>query len=414
MAISQNFPNTRPSLNLNFARSKKFDPRITFTRSSTATYVDEDGLIKSAATNTPRFDHDPITGECLGLLVEEARTNLTTYSEDYSINSFTSNILISTNTITSPDGATTADTLTANINGGSNTCLVDKNFVSTISTDYTYSVFLKAGTSSKSTANLYFTGGTFREARLEITWGATPSTTLTSTVGTTATSSLVAYPNGWYRAIITYNSGNNTGAVSRVYVRDFGTSNVSGETVYAWGHQVETGAFPTSYIPTVASTVTRSADNASMTGTNFSSWYNPDEGSVSAKFKFYANHGPYSEAVSIAGAGSGFMVIDVAGGLVTDCYSANTAVTGGNNARNTFVTGVRAYKFSTNDSVIGCSGASSITTQTGTKTNPNPTTMWLGRRGNGVGSVYMLNGYLQQISYYPVRLSNSQLQTLTK
>jgi len=70
MAISQNFPNTRPSLNLNFARSKKLDPRITFTRSSTATYVDEDGLIKSAATNTPRFEHDPTTGDCLGLLIE--------------------------------------------------------------------------------------------------------------------------------------------------------------------------------------------------------------------------------------------------------------------------------------------------------------------------------------------------------
>jgi hypothetical protein len=118
--------------------------------------------------------------------------------------------------------------------------------------------------------------------------------------------------------------------------------------------------------------------------------------------------------VSIAGSSAGFMVIDVAGGLVTDCYGANTVVTGGNNARNTFVTGVRAYKFSTNDSVIGCSGASSITTQTGTKTNPNPTTMQLGRRGDGGGSVYMLNGHLQQVSYYPVRLSNSQLQSLTK
>jgi hypothetical protein len=48
--------------------------------------------------------------------------------------------------------------------------------------------------------------------------------------------------------------------------------------IYAWGAQVEAGAFATSYIPTVASQVTRSADSAVMTGTNFSSWYNASEG----------------------------------------------------------------------------------------------------------------------------------------
>ena len=69
MSISQNFPSTRPSLNLNFARSQKLDPRITFTRSSTATYTGGDGLIKIAATDTPRFDFNATTGDCLGLLI---------------------------------------------------------------------------------------------------------------------------------------------------------------------------------------------------------------------------------------------------------------------------------------------------------------------------------------------------------
>jgi len=52
MSISQNFPSTRPSLNLNFARSKKLDPRITFTRSSSATRTNAQGLIEVVGTNT--------------------------------------------------------------------------------------------------------------------------------------------------------------------------------------------------------------------------------------------------------------------------------------------------------------------------------------------------------------------------
>jgi hypothetical protein len=76
MAISQNFPSEGPNLYVNFAGSKTLDPRINFSRASTGTYVDADGLIKTAAINRPRFDHNILTGESLGLLVEPGRTNL--------------------------------------------------------------------------------------------------------------------------------------------------------------------------------------------------------------------------------------------------------------------------------------------------------------------------------------------------
>ena len=64
-----------PNLDLNFAGTKTLDPRVTFTRASSGTYVGSDGLLKTAAVDAPRFDHNPTTGESLGLLVEEARTN---------------------------------------------------------------------------------------------------------------------------------------------------------------------------------------------------------------------------------------------------------------------------------------------------------------------------------------------------
>jgi hypothetical protein len=272
-----NYPEVRPTLDLNFARVKALDPRITFTRASGGSYTGADGLIKLAGVNEARFDHDPYTGESLGLLVEEARTNLITYSEDISQNQFNQDVSIATNQITSPDGTTTADKLTSTITGGSNTCLVQKfNAVSIDTATYTFSVFLKAGTSPQTTINLQLNGGTYQQSIAIINW---TSNTIIGSSGETLT--LVSYPNGWYRVSITLtNNGTNNALYPRVYVRGQGTDNVNGEFVYIWGWQTEARAFPTSYIPTVASTRTRAADNASITGKNFSEWYRQDEGTV--------------------------------------------------------------------------------------------------------------------------------------
>ena len=107
MAISQNFPNTRPSLNLNFARSKTLDPRITFIRTQTgseASYVDESGIIRYASADEPRFDHDPETGRCLGLMIEEQQTNVLLYSEEFDTGWTSTNASVTANATTAPDG----------------------------------------------------------------------------------------------------------------------------------------------------------------------------------------------------------------------------------------------------------------------------------------------------------------------
>ena len=375
-----NFPSVRPTLDLDFANSKTLDPRITFTRSSGGYYVGADGLIKYAGVNEARFDHDPVTGESLGFLVEESRSNLLLRSEEFDNASWDkqNSHPVTANSVSAPDGTLTADTFTR-------TALNQFVFQSVTGTGtYTLSAWVRSANPS----------GSFVMQPFNPTDGIPGVTTFTAT-------------NIWQRFSITSTVTTNSGWYPCI------PSNIN-ETFYVWGAQLELGSFPTSYIPTEGSTRTRAADSASITGKNFSDFYNSSEGSVRAKFKFYANHGPYCEAVSIAGVGSGFMVIDVAGGLVTDCYGANTVVTGGDNARTKFITGVRAYKFSTNDSVIGCSGASSITIQTGTKTNPNTTALWLGRRGDGGTAFGSMNGHIQNVSYYPKRLSNAQLQALTK
>lgn len=64
------------ALDLDFISKHTLDNNITFTRASSATYVNSAGLIATALTNNPRFDYDPVTLAALGLLIEEQRTNL--------------------------------------------------------------------------------------------------------------------------------------------------------------------------------------------------------------------------------------------------------------------------------------------------------------------------------------------------
>jgi hypothetical protein len=75
MSISQNFPTDLPTLNLDFVNNQFLDPRITFTRTSSATYFNSSGVLTTVANNVPRFDYDPATFVPRGFSIEEQRTN---------------------------------------------------------------------------------------------------------------------------------------------------------------------------------------------------------------------------------------------------------------------------------------------------------------------------------------------------
>ena len=80
---------TRPALLLPFAQSGTVDPRITFTRASSATYFNLQGVLSTAANDVPRIDFDPITGRCLGLLIERSSTNIVLNSASLATQSVT-------------------------------------------------------------------------------------------------------------------------------------------------------------------------------------------------------------------------------------------------------------------------------------------------------------------------------------
>ena len=414
MAISHLYPTQRPALDLNFARQKRLDSRVTFTRGSTATYVGSDGLIKTAAANEARFDHDPATGESLGLLVEESRTNLFTYSEQFNESAWSkTRITVSANSITAPDGTLTADKIIENV-GSSQDYILNRSVTSLVAT-YTYSFFAKAGERkhiriSRSTGN-------------QTTF--THYYTLEDSGTATGGGNIESYANGWYRcygqtevtsagtagfALRLENSSTNS-----IYDGD-GTSGI-----YLWGAQYEQGAFVASYIPTTTASVTRSADVASMTGTNFSSWYNQSEGTFLMKsaysenpyanihrFEVYRNGAANTDLIAVVSAypSEGYTR------LVSLSNSVGTSL--GLYVNNTWTNKTSnhiAVALETNNCSI-VSG-SAIGTDTTSTFPQNLDAFGFGAPSNTVASNQVQVNIISRITYYPYRLSNDQLQALT-
>jgi hypothetical protein len=260
-----------PSLDLQLADNKSLvdgvtgQNLVTFTRASSGTYVGSNGLIKTAATNEPRFDHNPTTGESLGLLVEEARTNLLLQSEDLATTwtPGTGNV-ITVNTWTAPDGTLTGDQFTV----GTASTAPSQNVTVAASSSYTLSFYL----------NTLLTSSAFLRLRFSTLAGSTSaffnvSTLAFGTLNGITNPTVQRVGTNIYKLSVTYtydavSAGSRAVAISSV-TTDNGATADTGKIVAIWGMQYELGAFPTSYIPTTTATVTRAVDVASITGSNF-------------------------------------------------------------------------------------------------------------------------------------------------
>lgn len=248
---------------------------FTHTRGSTATRLNKDGLIESVATNVPRLDYPLIDGavqDCPALLLEPSRTNLITYSEDFTQSVWTkNNVTISANSTISPYGALTASTLE---NGTGNKRL---QFTLTTTTSSTYNVFVffKAkDTSAEGSIIAYnssFTPLSYAEYNVQ-----------NGTIGTSSgTSSMENYGNGWYRCRLEFTATTTTSYI-RFRVGNYLTGD-DNKDIFIFGSQVELGSYATSYIPTSGSTATRSADVCNGSGT--SAEFNVTEGVLFAEIK---------------------------------------------------------------------------------------------------------------------------------
>jgi hypothetical protein len=412
------------SLDLQFAADKTLTarkgPTPVFTRASTATFVGSDGLIQSAAVNEPRFDHDPLTLACKGLLIEEARTNLATYSEAIVSGTgwFTGNVTVA-NSGTGPSGVTAQEITEATAlgvhsignHGGSGAV----NATPVVSgTTYTGSIFIKKSTVDWVQLTFGSTGfGSVQYANFNIANG-----TVGNSAGLASGTSprIEAFPNGWYRcsmsatATATVNTLNigvvftdNTDTTTRVPSYLGNTAN----KFLASLAQFEAGSFPTSYIPTASVALTRSADVCSITGSDFSGFYNASEGSISlrastarpgvAVILYAISDGTNSNLIQALPGTASFIVTTLGVSQVSINHGLFDANVASNQAS--------AYKL---DDFASSKNAGTVLTDN-TGTIPAVNQLGIGSRHSSV----QLNGHIEYIRYYKKRLANAKLTQLT-
>ena len=373
-------------------------------------------VLQTAPAGVPRFDHNPVTGESLGLLVEEQRTNLLLRSQDF----ITANWLGTGSGVAvsciAPDGSLSGHKLFEDLTSGVHYRYQGLANVSGTTT-YTLSAYVKAA--GRSRVQLWSASGSPRfSARFDL--ASKTATGLPNVGGAVLLASTIeAVGNDWFRVSITGTTGTDNILGLHLFLDNGSNHFYQGDGysgIYIWGAQTELGAFPTSYIKTEASQVTRAADSAQMTGANFSSWFNQNEGTMSslavckgigsngASVAFSATDGTINNRFRCGYHGGPVGSIPTA----ISCDIATTAASQFSAA----ATYTQGFVSSTLAYARNNSGASFNASPVVPDTDcviPSVTRMQIGNADTG----RELNGHIKRITYYPKRLSDAQLQALT-
>jgi hypothetical protein len=412
------------SLDLQFATDKTLTarkgPTPVFTRGSTGTFVGSNGLIQSAAINAARFDHDPLTLACKGLLIEESRTNICLQSENFGTtwSNDSGAVTITTNVEVSPDGLTTADKIAE-----SASTTVRRICIQTISvtsgTTYSYSCYIKAG--ERDFAQMATGTGLSSAFQNFIVNGANAGT-LGSSSGIVS-SRIDAMPNGWYRCaiVVTATATGNTQVTvgpspSSTITRWQAYSSTAGSGIYAWGAQLEAGSFPTSYIPTTTASVVRSADLCSISGSNFTGFWNQSAGTLVESFEASPNTNTTYVSTSNGNIVQNSLHLDNDTGLMRAVYYSGSSLVatldlgavGTVGAVNTISTA-----YSVNDFAASRNGAA-VVVDTAGAVPASLTQINIGadERSQTPTSFYS-NRCIKSLRYFKKRLPDAKLQTLS-
>lgn len=401
-----------PKLALDFTTAV-MDARVSVSRAlNTATRVNSSGYIESINANLPRFDYDPATLICKGLLIEESRSNLLLQSENFSTTWVRNNILAFgggsvVNATNGPDNTLSADLV---VEAATTSAHFMSQSTTTVSgANYAMSVFAKPAGRNWVCLEGGSGGGAFS------VWFDVANGVVGTIIGTTAANvKIEPYKNEFYRCIV-IDTTTGTAPNYRVYicsadnVQSYAGDGVSG--VYIWGAQLEAGAFATSYIPTTTTSLTRNADQVSMTGTNFSDWYNASEGT------FYVQGIPTTTASSGAlsiddGTSSQRMQVRAlsngAQAAVVDGGATQANITTGTWAANAKGQCVFAYKV--NNFACAAGGAAAGTDAAGTV--PTVNNLKIGGSA-GLNQAYF-NGAISKVFYWPQRCINAEVQAFSK
>lgn len=403
------YPTVRPSLTLDFQKSKQLDPRISFSRSSSATYV-EGGVIKYADEHQARFEEE-------GLLLEESRTNNVVYSVPLTagvggwfVFSGWAHGQLTLNQAIAPDGTNNAVKYTPNASNDPCSAL-----------QYTggmgWSIFVKKINcnqvqilaSGYSTCTYSFDTDTFNPGNTPSAWSYLESE---------------IYPNGWVRLMVGFKRTSGGANNPAVFVQGIEADGYTfgNDAFYAWGLQAESISsgdavdFPTSYIPTSGSTATRAADVAQITGDNFTSWYNQSEGTLTVTAKTYDNNytplplafihqdGSNSYQFSYQSQTTYFPRVSAGNYTITVDSSANSR-------DNCKIAGV--YGPNSSGDFTAAVGVNGSAFERASPLVPNVIAATSLKIGSNHGNTLYANTTLARLSYYSERLTDEQLEVLT-
>lgn len=239
----------------------------------------------SQDTNLPRINYE---GGCGSWLFEPQSTNLFDYSEDFSDSFWTkASATITSNSIISPDGTQDASTLVSTV--GTSNQFIKASFAVISGNDYTISTFAKKKDFDYIQIRFEGRGAPFNAGGV---WFNINNGTL-GTQDTGYTGTITDYGNGWYRCTATATATSSATAGTRIQLASSDGSNIvvgnGTDGTYIWGAQAEASSYPTSYIPTDGSTVTRNQDVCTNGGSLAS--INSTEGVLYAEIAALANDG---------------------------------------------------------------------------------------------------------------------------
>jgi len=255
-----------------------------FTRSGSATRINSQGLIETVGNGVSRLNYPMIDGKVVGCphhILEPARTNSILQSNKFDTTWVAANSTVTPNSVISPSGNLDAWKIQSTVTNSETRVRQSYNF--TVGNTITLSCFMKAGTVNFGIVRTYAISGGGR-AWFDLLNGTV------RTENTGITGKIENYGNGWYRCSIT-GTINTTGAIdlSPAHADNEYLSDAVGENIYIFGTQLEINSnYPTSYIPTNGSAVTRAAEVA--TGSGDAATFNDSEGVLMAEISDLADY----------------------------------------------------------------------------------------------------------------------------
>jgi hypothetical protein len=387
-----------------------------FTRGGNATRINKEGLIETVGNNVPRLNYpliDGVVSGCPSLKLEPSRSNLITYSEDFSQSAWTKNeVTVTPNNSISPDGTLNADKfIVSNGSTISNALAFQSITKATTSKTYTMSVFAKIGEYDE--IILYTRDDVTSANRAEVKFSLVNGSIVSSATSNGTFSNAIAdngykLSNDWYKFSLTFTTGTESTIQHRVIVSNSTTGTGDGTSgIYIWGAQLEEGSYPTSYIPTSGTTVSRSAETCNNAGDV--NTFNDSEGVFFAEISTFNDTTVKSITIGDGTISNRIQLFYFNGASI---YGA--CIVGGVSQASIFTnidvsTNIKvAFKYKVNDFALWVNGF-----EVGIDTNGTvPTGLNTLRFDNGVGTSN-LYGNTKQIQYFPTALNDSDLETLT-